>query len=431
MRRRSFLFGAMGAAWRGASASWASQEGLGTVAYVRRDGLWIRELPDGTPHRIVNGAKIDSPQFSASGKWITYFQHDFLHVASIDGSGAQILGKPDRGSAAPGGQWSHARDDLLVQGPAGLSVFTADSGWRRAVRRIAGASLPLAFNWDGREIVYGDAFLMRTGRLCRLALQRPDSKPRVLTSKYLSGIIPCFWSGNGDHIVYWEDPDFSASAMADGLELFRMPAEGGPPQSLGVSTLVHHDMISVSPTQKTLAVSTGGGRNEWEQKRIAVVDVETAAISYLTEKNMAAVCPAWPPSGTAIAYSAAPGPPAGSMVGGGEEARRLLAKRRIWVIDAKGANAPKPLSSDPGDPSYRDEEPMWSADGKHILFCRMATDNSNDNRKTLWLMRADGTDAVQVAGPVYIDPGALGVDDSWFGYYGYIDWRCAFDWFRG
>jgi len=60
-----------------------------------------------------------------------------------------------------------------------------------------------------------------------------------------------------------------------------------------------------------------------------------------------------------------------------------------------------------------------------------ATDNSNDNRKTLWLMRADGTDAVQVAGPVYIDPGALGVDDSWFGYYGYIDWRCAFDWFRG
>ena len=70
-----------------------------------------------------------------------------------------------------------------------------------------------------------------------------------------------------------------------------------------------------------------------------------------------------------------------------------------------------------GDSRYRDEEPVWSADGQHILFCRMAHDNS----KTLWLMGADGTDAVQLAGPLG------GVDDSWFGYYGYISWRDAFD----
>jgi hypothetical protein len=69
---------------------------------------------------------------------------------------------------------------------------------------------------------------------------------------------------------------------------------------------------------------------------------------------------------------------------------------------------------------------MWSADGKHILFCRIA----NDNSETLWLMGADGTDAVQVA-RLCIDPGSPGVEDSWWGYYGYIDWRAAFDWFRG
>ncbi len=70
-----------------------------------------------------------------------------------------------------------------------------------------------------------------------------------------------------------------------------------------------------------------------------------------------------------------------------------------------------------GDSRYRDEEPVWSADARHILFCRMAEDNS----KTLWLMRADGTDAVQLAGPLQ------GMDDSWFGYYGYISWRDVFD----
>jgi Tol biopolymer transport system component len=166
-------------------------------------------------------------------------------------------------------------------------------------------------------------------------------------------------------------------------------------------------MLSLQPAQDKLAVSTGGGRNEWEEKRIAAIDLETAATSYLTPNSMAAVTPAWSPSGAAIAYSAAPGPAAGSSVGGGEQARRLLAGRRIWVGDVKLT----------GDSRYRDEEPVWSDDGQHILFCRMAPDNT----KTLWLMRADGTGAVQLAGPL------AGVDDSWFGYYGYISWRDAFD----
>ena len=390
MRRRSFLFGA---AW----TAWAAAEPLGTIAYVLHDGLYVRELPNGTPYRLVSGARIASPRFSPSGKWIAYFQAGDLHVVYMDGGSDVYLGKA-------GCQWSPARDDLLVGGPAGLNVFTAESRWHGEARKIAGASLPVVFSPDGKEIVYGEA---RTGRLCRLALPTPDGKPEVLNSAHLAGRIPCAWSRNGEYIVFWEDPDFSASLMADGLELFRIRAAGGPAQSLGISTLVRPDMLSLLPEQDKLAVSTGGGRNEWEEKRIAAIDLETAAISYLTPNSMAAVTPAWSPSGAAIAYSAAPGPGAGSSVGGGEQARRLLAGRRIWVGDVKLT----------GDSRYRDEEPVWSADGQHILFCRMA----HDNTKTLWLMRADGTDAVQLAGPL------AGVDDSWFGYYGYISWRDAFD----
>jgi Tol biopolymer transport system component len=429
MRRRSFLFGAACAAWNCALPGRAAPEQLGTIAYIERDGLWIRALPNGRPYRLAAGASFDSPRFSPSGKWVACYRAGVLHVVSIDGGPNANLGKPDRGGVVPGCQWSPARDELLVGSPAGLNVFTADSGWRGAARKIAGASLPVVFSPDGKEIVYGDAFVngrgpggepMRTGRLCRLALETPDSGPKVLGSEYLSGKIPCAWSRNGEYIVFWDDPDFSASLMADGLELFRIPAAGGPAQSLGISTFVRNDMLSFSPAQDKLAVSTGGGRNEWEEKRIAVVDLVTATSSYLTPNGMAAVSPAWSPTGTAVAYSAAPGPNAGSPVGGGEPARRLLARRRIWVADVKGANAPRPLT---GDSRYRDEEPLWSADGQHILFCRMAHDNS----KTLWLIGAEGTDAVQLAGPLYIDPGLLGVEDSWFGYYGYISWRDAFD----
>jgi Tol biopolymer transport system component len=439
MRRRSFLFGA---AW----AAWGAPRPFGTIAYILHDGLWIREAPNGRPYRLVSGARIDSPRFSPSGKWIRYFRAGVPHVVSIDGGSNVDLGKA-------GCQWSPAGDELLVDGPAGLNIWTADSGWRGATRTISGASLPVVFSPDGKEIVYGDATTngrgpggepMRTGRLCRLALQAPDSRPKVLGSEYLAGKIPCAWSRNGEYIVFWNDPEFSASLMADGLELFRIPAAGGAAQSLGISTLVHSDMLCFSPAQDKLAVSTGGGRNEWEEKRIAAIDLETAAISYLTPNSMAAVTPAWSPSGAAIAYSAASGPsaakwggPTGPRLtpppaslqplgqervqgaprgpggpphepfGGGEQARRLLAGRRIWVGDVKLT----------GDSRYRDEEPVWSADGQHILFCRMAHDNS----KTLWLMGADGTDAVQLAGPLAV------VDDSWFGYYGYISWHDAFD----
>jgi Tol biopolymer transport system component len=127
------------------------------------------------------------------------------------------------------------------------------------------------------------------------------------------------------------------------------------------------------------------------------------AIAQLTDESVSAVTPAWSPDGSAIAYSAAPTVAAG----GGEEARRALAQRRIW-------SGSQQLT---WDASYRDEAPMWSANGAHILFCRMAADNT----KSVWLMRADGSDAQQIAGP-------LGADDSWFGYYGWVDWRSRFDW---
>jgi Tol biopolymer transport system component len=183
-------------------------------------------------------------------------------------------------------------------------------------------------------------------------------------------------------------------------------------------------MLSPSPARDKLAVAAGEGRNHWEGKRIAVLDLGTAAVSYLTETGMAAVFPAWSPGGKAIAYSAAPGAGAGARIAGGEEARQLLAKRRIWVADIDGTIPPKQLTS---DSDYRDEDPLWSANGKYVLFCRI----DRDDHKTLWLVGAGGSDLVQVVGPLYIDPGPLGVDASWFGYYGHIDWHRMFDWFRG
>jgi Tol biopolymer transport system component len=420
MRRRAFLFSAGSAGLGLALRGWAAEGSLGTIAFIQRDGLWIRSLPDGKPERLVGATTLVSPRFSPSGKWIAYFQSDVLHVISRDGGKGMRLGAVSRGPHAPVAQWFSNRDELLVDCPAGLQVFTPANGWSTASRSIKHATLPVVFSPQGNEIVYGDTVDSsrgRIGRLCRLALDQPQGEPKVLVSKD-SGQFPCVWAGDGKQILFWEDTDFSASLMADGLELFGVPADGGSPHSMGLSTLVHNDLLSLSPDRSRLAITAGGGRYEWAEKHIAVIDLNTSTVSLLTDNHTAAVCPSWCPRGDRIAFAAAPSPATAAAVGGGEPARRLLEKRRIWITGVSRTNTPKQLTD---DALYRDEEPMWSADGRHILFARI----DRGSNQTLWLMDVESPRPIQVAGPLCT------ADETWFGYYGYIDWRTKVDWYRG
>jgi hypothetical protein len=112
-------------------------------------------------------------------------------------------------------------------------------------------------------------------------------------------------------------------------------------------------------------------------------------------------------------------------------ARLFLGRRRIWVADAAGSSQPVRLT---GDDGYRDEEPMWLADGRHILFCRIRPgpvdgDGAVQSTKSVWLMDAQGGGATEVAGPLQGNDTFEG--EGWFGYYGTTDWRAVMDCRRG
>ena len=107
--------------------------------------------------------------------------------------------------------------------------------------------------------------------------------------------------------------------------------------------------------------------------------------------------------------------------GGGEPAHVFLHQRKIWLVDASGTAQPRQLTN---DSRYRDEEPLWSPDGGHILFGRM----DYEGQTSLWLMESSGSGPVEVCRLQISD--ALGNENSWFGFYGYTDWRDAFDWRR-
>jgi len=162
-----------------------------------------------------------------------------------------------------------------------------------------------------------------------------------------------------------------------------------------------------------MALTVGSGRETRTNKRILLVNLETAGWEYLTDETVAAFSPTFSPDGQHIAHVAAPD---AGHVWGGDEAKAGAAQRRIWVMNVDGSDQ-RPLT---GDPAYRDERPLWSADGTHVLFARL----DEDGRASLWLMDVAGGAPRQVVDELTPAP-------EWFGNYGYIAWNQLFDWWSG
>ena len=421
MRRRSFLLAAGAAAvsttWKG-----SAQSSLGTLTWVEPDGVWIRELPDGRAAKIAEGDRPHNPRLSPSGHWISYTDHDEKQFV------VRSDGKPGAAFDAEGVAWLR-KDWLAVAYEDRTEQLSPADGWKSAVNIWKSSGLPL-FSANGEQFARVE---MHERPADQYGLNRDKTelyvasaaalgrKSKVLIPENEGGIQLYAWTRDGKSLIYWRASEWSGSLWSDGVDLYSMPAAGGPERKLGVEALAHDDVLDLAPKSagNLLAVTRSrGGRETWTEQRIAVVDFDTGLVRNLTPENMAALCPAWSPDGRTIAYTAAPD--AGN-IGGGDAANDNLHQRKIWLLDPAGAAAPRPITN---DPHYRDEEPQWSAEGSHILFGRM----DYNSHTSLWLMESDGSNARHICQvKVYDD---LSEEDSWFGFYGYIDWRSAFDWRR-
>ena len=183
----------------------------------------------------------------------------------------------------------------------------------------------------------------------------------------------------GPRIYLWQCEIMSASIMSDGCPLFCIDLDKKQ-KALGITSLLYPDLLAFSPDGKTLAVSEGMDRFTWHNKRVTLINLETREDKVLTEPGLTAFSPAWSPDGSSLAYVA--GPDIGPKFISQNHVLAGMAKRRIWIMKADGSEK-RQLT---GDDGYREECPMWLADGKHILFARFDA----QDQPSLWLIQENG-----------------------------------------
>jgi len=157
----------------------------------------------------------------------------------------------------------------------------------------------------------------------------------------------------------------SSSLQADGLPLVAINGDTGEITDLGATLLLTPEAYAWHPTQPgLLALAEGGGRFIHENKRLALLDVTTAELTYLTGENTAAFEPAWSPDGTLLAYAAVPIPP--GATGDVETMEHMLDGRVIYVVDPTAGESRALTTAGEGIDGW----PQWAADGTRLLYTR-------------------------------------------------------------
>ncbi len=427
---------------------------LGRLAYVQGGDIWVKTLPYGLPLRLTTDGRNKEPSWSPSGDWlafrkerqviveqevpcenlklrnqvcrenVTVLQRQ-VWVIEASGSGAHPLYE---GASVDTFAWSPVDDRLAYSAtPVGLSLINADG--TNLITLVAQAppdrsspgrvgrfawnpdATSIAYEWRSQtadESPYQGLWQVSTDGGSRRELYNSGLPQRG--EAFLAG-----WSPLGKRLLFWQS-ETPYALLTDGAPLYSVSAD--LPKSAVARleadevVLSYRDFIAPAPhgasldTRDAVAVVEGASRNTWKNKHI---DLAGRALSPM---ELAAISPAWSPDGTRLAFSAMPDR---ADVGGNELARQELMQRRIWMSNVSGKLQPQQLTN---DVAYRDEHPMWSADGSQILFARI----DSKGRVSLWIMALDGSAPRQVVDELTPDP---------FAYSGHVEWEALSDWWRG
>jgi len=427
---------------------------LGRIAYVQGGDIWTRTLPNEKPLRLTTDGRNREPRWSPTGNWLAFRRErqsivqrqvpceiprarqelcleptvviqNQVWLIEENGNNARPI---NRSLSVDHLVWSPVRDRLAyVTAEGELHTINADGTGLQILNSINSADSTrgrtgrIAWSPDGNWIAYEWSIQNASESASSQSVWKisADGKTRIElytnNSPNPNTLILAGWSSQGKHVLFWQNQS-SLGTTIDSTHLYRITANPGSSTASAISlsgepTLPFADFAAPAPlgTQhgisETVAIVIGAGQGTWSNKRIDLVGV-------LSPQEYAAISPAWSPDGTRLAFAALP-----ERRDLGEPTLQELMQRHIWIASTNATAVPQMLTN---NLSYRDEHPLWSADGKQILFARIDT----RGRASLWLVALENGGARQIVDELTPAPDPIGT-------YGYVDWGELFDWWRG
>jgi Tol biopolymer transport system component len=431
---------------------------LGQLAYVQGGDIWVKALPDGKPLRLTTDGRNREPRWAPSGDWLafrkeraTFVQREVpcdipqphrgnevcreafsllqkqVWLMQADGSRAHVL---DQGSSVEGFSWAPTHDRLAYVSENGdLQTINAD-GSKAATLVPHNLTNPnpgrvgrMAWSPDGAWIGYEWRIPQSEPSASYQGLWKVSADGKTRVELHASGAprkgeaILAGWSPRGSTVLFWQS-EMRTPSLTDSVALYGVShlkdSEGfSIVKSITTAMLAYADFIAPAPPgtswgeRDAVAIVVGAGHGTWTNKSIETVKP-------LTPKDVAAISPAWSPTGTRLAYAAMPTREDLTI---GEVTLQDLMQRRLWVVETSGEGHPRRLTN---AAAYRDEHPLWSADSTHLLFARL----DMRGRASLWLIAVDTGATRQMVDELTPAPDP-------FGFYGHVDWDGLFDWWRG
>jgi len=264
-----------------------------------------------------------------------------LWMVRTDGSGHRPLTEPDVQASSP--RWSPSGDRLAYvasSGDDGAEIFVRwmDSGQTARLTQLDRSPVGLAWSPSGDRL----AFSMMT-----------PEKPEPF-AKLPSPPEGAEWAPRAtyiDRVIYRAD---GAGYLEDGhTHMFVLPAEGGTPRQITSGAYNHGGTPAWTPDGQALVLSANRQEDfayDPLDSEVYRVDVETGAITTLTDREGPDNNPAVSPDGSQIAYT------------GFDDEYQGYQITRLYVMNADGSGS-RMLTPDFG----RDiQAPTWSADGETI-----------------------------------------------------------------
>jgi len=253
---------------------------LGKLVYLQGGDIWVKELPDGEPQRLTDDGRNLQPRWSPSGEWLAFRKDDRqVWVMRTDG---RHFGPLNNGAAIGFFAWSPVNDRLayVTSGDALRVIEVDDRDILPPVTLVPPAqpeqdtSAPMtrrighiAWNPDGTWIAYEWAEQPPNRPLTYQGIWKVSATDANTAVKIYDSGAPergnamlAGWTSDGRFLLFWQGDLQSASALADGVPLYAVPADGGSPKQLATAVLFHPDFVVPGPAgTEQVAVVTGSG----------------------------------------------------------------------------------------------------------------------------------------------------------------------------